>query len=63
MKQMKKLQRRVLILCNETDEEETEQAVENPRKSQAADVKAVVALKETLKAVESSCLRTCSECE
>ena len=33
---------------NETEEEKTEQAVENPRNSEAADVKAVEALKETL---------------
>ena len=36
---------------NETEEEKTEQAVENPRNSEAADVKAVEALKETLEAV------------
>ena len=33
---------------NETEEEKTEQAVENPRNSEAADVKAAEALRETL---------------
>ena len=36
---------------NETEEEKTEEAVENPRKSEAADGKAVEALNETLEAV------------
>ena len=36
---------------NETEQEKAEEAVENPRKSEAADVKAVEALKETLETV------------
>ena len=36
---------------NETEEEKTEEAVENQRKSGAADVKAVEALNKTLEAV------------
>ena len=36
---------------NETEEEKTEQAVENLRNSEAADLKAVEALKEKLEAV------------
>ena len=59
MKQMKKVLKKVLILLMKK-EEKTEEAFENPRKGEAAAVKAVEALKMN---IGSSCLRTCSECE